>query len=147
MEKQKGFTLLEMLVVIAIIGILASVTLIGLGSARARARDARRIADLREVQNGLEVYYAKIGGYPVPAGGTWADLETTINAASVGISNLPRDPINSGNNVYFYGVSTDKQNYALKATLEVTDNSALATDVDGTVLGLGCDDPSYCVRL
>lgn len=52
-----GFTLIELLVVIAIIGLLASVVLVSLGSARAKSRDAKRISDIRQFANALEMYY------------------------------------------------------------------------------------------
>ncbi|MCD6568701.1 type II secretion system protein, partial [bacterium] len=44
-HKNKGFTLIEMLIVISIIALLASMILVGMGGARAKARDSRRIAD------------------------------------------------------------------------------------------------------
>ena len=66
---RKGFTLIEMLVVIAIIGLLSSVVIIGLSGAREKARDAKRIADIRQIQNGLEVAYESATGYPATAGG------------------------------------------------------------------------------
>lgn len=55
MKQQKGFTLIELLVVIAVIGMLASIVLVSLGPARAKARDARRIADVRQMSIALEV--------------------------------------------------------------------------------------------
>jgi len=64
-KKNKGFTLIEMLVVVAVIGLLASLILVGLSDFRTRGRDTRRIADIKEVQNGLEVYYMKNGTYPI----------------------------------------------------------------------------------
>ncbi len=64
-----GFTLVELLVVISIIGLLSSIVLTTVNSARAKARDARRIADFKQIQTALEFYYDKYGVYPGPASG------------------------------------------------------------------------------
>ena len=63
-EKKKGFTLIELLVVIAIIGVLASTVLASLNKARAKARDARRRVDLKQVFTALEFYYDANNAYP-----------------------------------------------------------------------------------
>ena len=146
-QNKKGFTLIELLIVVAIIGLLASVVLVGLGGFRARGRDARRIADLRETQLALELYYTKNNAYPVISGAdTWASLKTSLAGAGIGVTTISSDPLGSSR-TYQYGVSGDNQSYVLKATMEDTGNPALNDDVDGTVYSLDCADPSYCVLL
>ncbi|MBN2197885.1 type II secretion system protein [Candidatus Wolfebacteria bacterium] len=142
---KKGFTLIEILIVVAIIGLLTSVVLVGLGSFRQSGRDARRIADLRETQNALELYYAKYYQYPNPAIPEWSALETALIGAEIGVFNLSNDPIEG--RTYEYGVAGDLQSYVLGATLEDGENNHLDTDIEGgDVYGVNCEDPVYCVQ-
>lgn len=59
-----GFTLIELLVVVAIIALLSSVALIGFLSARQKARDAKRLGDMTQMNTALELYYSTNKGYP-----------------------------------------------------------------------------------
>lgn len=143
-KNQKGFTLIELLVVIAIIGILSTIVLVSLNTARQKARDVRRVSDMRQVALGLEMYYDANTdtGYP----GTvlvesWAAMDTALEGGGF-ITSVPTDP---GTNTYEYWVSSDKQDYVLNATLEDGDNSALDDDIDAATLGCTCTDPEYCI--
>ena len=65
---RKGFTLIEILVVVAIVAILSAVIVVGLGPARRQGRDARRIVDLKQVQVALELYFNAYGQYIYDSG-------------------------------------------------------------------------------
>lgn len=109
---KKGFTLIELLVVISIIGLLSSVVLVSLNSARAKARDAKRMSDLGEIQKALEFYFDSSNGtaYPLCAGNTVCS--TTGYSGNLGVldvvasgflSSMPIDPKNvSGQYGYYY---------------------------------------------
>jgi general secretion pathway protein G len=70
MLKRKGFTLIELLVVIAIIGLLATLAVVALNNARAKSRDSKRVADIKQMQTALELYYSDQSGYPPATGQT-----------------------------------------------------------------------------
>lgn len=113
-----GFTLIELLVVIAIIGILASVVLASLNSARTKARDSSRAAQLREVQKALELYYSDNGSYPAHnANTTLSGLSTSLAPAY--LSSIPLDPsYGDTTSGYRYIRSADFQAYTLLVNLE-----------------------------
>ncbi len=90
MKKQKGFTLIELLVVIAIIGLLSTLAVVALNNARQKARDAKRVADVKQMQTAMELFYNDCNGYPVqtPA----ALITTALNAgASAGADGCDGD--------------------------------------------------------
>jgi len=134
--KQKGFTLIELLVVIAIIGILASVVLASLNSARARARDAKRLSDLKQIQTALNLYYADYGAYPSTVGtpsiwrgncsnlgsyGTTGATAYIPNLAPTYIAELPLDPKSpGGSSCYIYQSNGTEYMFLVNQTVEGT---------------------------
>ncbi len=125
MKSTKGFTLIELLVVIAIIGILSSVVLASLNSARKKGRDARRVADLKQLQLALELYYDANPSTGYPAALSVANLVTPGY-----ISVIPSDP-SGGSNAYGYIQMGSGSGYYLGAILETTgQTNVLANDND-----------------
>ena len=120
---KKGFTLIELLVVIAIIGLLSTLAVVALGSARTKARDSKRLADLKQMQTALELYYTDNNAYPpaasplnlgdTPSACLNASGFTTAGCASPYMGQVPLDP-KSGNYVYTIASGT----YSITASLE-----------------------------
>ncbi len=63
-NKNKGFTLVELLVVIATIGLLSVVAVVSFSGARMRSRDTSRVAYIKQINDALELYYLQNGIYP-----------------------------------------------------------------------------------
>jgi general secretion pathway protein G len=153
----KGFTLVELLVVISIISLLSSVVLAALNSARVKARDVVRMSDMRQLQKAIETYNIDKGHYPFDTsvnGGTYADCwqpnANWITDAGVGynwsagyISKQPHDP--SGACIWPWGNGSpapgtagtyeywsDGTKYLLAARLENT-SSPYRAEVTGAI--------------
>ena len=156
-KKNKGFTLLELIVVIAVISILAVILLPRFVRITKPANDARRLADIRTIQGYLELYYQQNRSYPVDlansagafgSGNSCAGVCGVLIGANVATS-IPADPVESGNYYYRYE-SIDGQSYVIGAQLEAPNPSALKDDVDGTQGNIDCVGGSpetvYCVQ-
>ncbi len=110
-RKQKGFTLLELLIVIVIIGILIALVLPNLINGPIRARDVRRKEDLNAISSGLEQYYNDNQAYPA----AMADL-----TAGSYLKEVPKDPRSNADYTYTALPATGPPytSFTLTATLE-----------------------------
>lgn len=116
---KKGFTLVELLVVISVIGLLSSVVFSSLNNARMKARDARRLSDIRQIQLALDLFYDKYGYFPyspncgdmIPNTGWCNSVQSTVNGQWIKdngntakfaefLAINPKDPT-QGDTVYF----------------------------------------------
>jgi len=147
-SRKGGFTLIELIVVIAIIAILTGIIITNLVGSKAKSRDAKRGSDLSQISLALEEYFDRCDQYPAnitnlaqsggcPSGVT---LGTFITA-------IPNDP--SSGNSYGYSVTgSPPTDYILYTTFEATNS----------VVGQSAANPSwfssftcisglhYCVR-
>ena len=145
MKKSSGFTLVELLIVIVIIGILASIGLSSFASAQAKSRDAKRKANLSQIASALELYYNDKGTYPADSsGGTgnfkicgelgtsecvWGEdgLTNTVNSRTTTyMIKLPTDPIPTKYRYYYNSTSTY---YQLYARLENTNDKEISQTI------------------
>lgn len=148
--KSKGFTLLELLIVIAIIGILAVLGFSNYMNALKSGKDARRKVDLQTIQKALETYYQDNQVFPLPDAGSavptsgnsfchpdGCDVETYLEK-------LPKDP-SGGNYVY---VSTDQTSYQLYSCIENVNDNGPGVKQGGYGISCGvnqCDPCKYGV--
>lgn len=134
--KKNGFTLLEILVVISIIGILVALGTAAYSTAQKKGRDAKRKADIKAIQNGFEQYYSKNGSYPT----------TTVQAndSTIFPAGLPEDPKGTGENVYTINLGANA--FCICTLLESStgNSSGLPDTGDETTCNYGSGD-YYCL--
>lgn len=126
-KKIRGFTLVELLVVISIIGVLVSVALVSFRTSQARGRDAQRKSDLKQISSALELYFSDYEQYPVSINwnGEFTDGKTVY------FKLVPNDP--TPDMTYYYRVVDPgvNQKYQLFAYLENSqDPSIITTNYD-----------------
>lgn len=120
---KKAFTLIELLIVIAIIGILAAFMFTNLQGSRERARDARRKGDLNAIQSSLRLYYNDHQSFPLSTspsynitGASWGSSFLDSANGTTYMGSVPEDPnTNTGAKYKYY---SNGNTYVLAAVLE-----------------------------
>ena len=140
----RAFTLVELMIVIAIIGMMASVVLASLADSQRRARDTRRIDDLRQIQKALELYVTDHYTYPKEGANMNGNISTNAtfkNAIAPYLKGVPVDPAGINNATFYYyydGAHTcNNKDYAIifARQMDKASNSNYATTLNTTCGG------------
>ncbi len=131
-----GFSLIEIIIVMGIIGLLATAAVVGYSSQQGSARDTRRFEDVKKISDALEFYFEDNGKYapketwyadtsigaslgatpPSPALSDWApnsDLRDLVTQNY--LSSLPKDPINNTDYHYRFELDDQLRGYLIQA--------------------------------
>lgn len=121
-----GFTIVELLIVIVVIGILAAITIVAYNGVQQRGRDAARSSAVKNIKTALELYKADVGNYPSCVGISDHQACTDINSTTSGlasilipkyVSSIPNDPSYPTKTIQ-YARNTDGIGYALNVYYE-----------------------------
>lgn len=148
-----GFTIVELLIVIVVIGILAAITIVAYNGIQQRGRDAQRSSDIASIQKALELYHIDNGGYPTCSNTTYqvggvrascysGDANFIAALSPKYIATVPKDPTNVGESRYLY-VFGSKKLTDVTYSASMDDNYILFTSLESkggpyaTQLGAG----------
>lgn len=120
-NRQTGFTIVELLIVIVVIGILAAIMIVSYNGITRSARESAVQSELRNFGKTVEIYQAQNGSYP-----------TTAQLAAQGGVKVNKSMYLSGrNNNWYYCVSTDGSRFAVGATAESSRQGYRYDSMDG----------------
>lgn len=119
-QRQAGFTLVEVLVTIAIVALLASIGLASFAQAGISGRNSKRKADIESIRQALVMYRADAGSYPIQGSvGLISSGVQTVLTTDYLAPPFPTDPKSTGSSIYTY-ISTAGTSFCLCALMEGT---------------------------
>lgn len=131
-----GFTIIELLVVLAIISLMSALGFALFSEARAKSRDAKREQSIKTLQSALSIYVANASTYPTTVAEgvylTGSDAVSTALTGAGAIQAIPIDPQNVGDFRFKYA-STDGFTYTLTYYLETNSISGKSAGVQSAV--------------
>ena len=137
-QSPNGFTLIELLVVISIIGILSSFAVVSLNSARNKARDALRKADMTQIRTAINLYYDENNRYPIC--GSWddtsADFGATVQNGSICYNTALTTALTGGSKPYLGQMPKDPKNPTNVPTVDATYIYRYVGNANGTAYAL-----------
>lgn len=143
---QAGFTYLEILMVLLIIGVILSISVASYSNLHSNSLDQRRKTDIEEVRSALEQYRSVNGAYPTPNStpGLSFGSDGLSDGTNVYMQKIPQDP-QAPKRQYHYEVTSD--DYTLAAQLNTAESTACVSPPGGDSCGqtgssLGCN---YCM--
>jgi prepilin-type N-terminal cleavage/methylation domain-containing protein len=162
---KKGFSFIELIVSVSVVGILVGIVLVVMNpnQLRAKARDARRINDLKLIQSGLEQFLSNNGAYPTCSGGNvWGIAQACLtrvgNDLTTYIGSFPKDPLfqldGTGNSPCVagqanrYNYVSNGSTYVLTSILESSPQNIKSCNSLSNWSSLGCSGgslPATCV--
>lgn len=162
--RRRGFTIVELLVVIVVIAILAAITIVAYNGVQSRARDAARIQKLTSVAKAIELYYADNGRYPAIQDGSgtestcgsqtenWGHCDRMKQLSDALAPYMALDPVSlssvtTGTTYYYYYNSAGADNYAHYGFMVYLEGNGGQNDggSSSTAYEVGTN-PSYCMQ-